>query len=697
MTHTTLQAGRSAPMGALVRDGGVNFCVFSANAKCVELCVFDADGRHEVARHTLHGPHDQVFHGFLPGAGPGLIYGLRAQGPDVPALGNSFNPHKLLLDPCAQEIVGEFKWLDMHHGHTVGADGARTENTQDNASHALKARVPTPPRGPSPRANAPRHATSDLVLYEMHVKGFSQLRQDLPDNLRGTYAGLAHPSAIAHFKALGLTTLSLLPVHYPVDEAGLAARGAVNYWGYNTLGFFAPNPRYACNPTDPAAVVEEFRAMVHALHQHGLEVVIDVVYNHTAEGDERGPTLSFRGLDHASWYRLNPSQAMQCENLSGCGNTLNAAHPRVTQFVLDSLRYWVEVMGVDGFRFDLASILGRTRDGFDVGAPFFNAIRQDPVLAQVHLIAEPWDAAAGGYQVGRFPGAFLDWNDQFRDAVRGFWLGREVTRGDLARRFTASNDLFHHSQRRPSASVNFIAVHDGFTLHDTVSYNHKHNHANGEDNRDGRDHELSFNHGAEGPTQDVAIQHQRRCVQRSMLATLLLAQGTPMLGMGDELGRTQQGNNNAYCQDNAINWVDWLQADTDLMAFVGRVVALRRAEPVLRHDAWFVEQPATADSPRIQWLTPHGGSMQPHDWNDKQAKGFACMLSAHASAEPLLVVFNGHPHGLPFSLPHLGATGHWQVLVDASGTLAPAALMRDTINAPSQSLVVLRHTAEPLA
>ncbi len=694
---TTMQPGRTEPMGAHVRNGGVNFCVFSAHATRIEVCVFDAQGRHEQVRYALHGPHDHVFHGFLPDAGPGLVYGLRAHGANGHQRGDAFDPDLLLLDPCAREIVGTFDWANHidADGHAAPDQGIDDATQTRKAAKSLKARVAAPPTGPSPRLNAPRHATRDLVLYEMHVKGFTQQLQDVPEPLRGTYAGLAHPASIAHFKALGITTLSLLPVHYAIDEEGLAARGAVNYWGYNTLGFFAPNPRHACHPDDATAVNTEFRAMVHALHEHGLEVVLDVVYNHTAEGDHRGPTLSFRGLDPVSWYRLDPTDPTRCENLSGCGNTLNAAHPRVVQFVLDSLRYWVEVMGVDGFRFDLASILGRTHEGFDLQAPFFHAIRQDPLLAQVHLIAEPWDAAAGGYQVGRFPGAFLDWNDQFRDAVRGFWLARDVSRGTLARRFTASNDLFHHDQRLPTASVNFIAAHDGFTLADTVSYSRKHNHANGEANRDGRDHECSHNFGIEGPSDDAAIVSTRRRVQRSMLATLLLAQGTPMLAMGDELSRTQRGNNNAYNQDNEINWMDWPSADRELAGFVARLLALRRDEPVLRHDRWFDDRPDSPDSPRVQWLTPHGPSMQTHDWNDPAAKAFACMLTANASAPPLLVMFNGQAYDVPFALPYLDAPGPlgspWRVLIDASSTLDDGELRRDSLLAPSHSLIVLRH------
>jgi isoamylase len=694
-TRIAMQEGRPYPMGTQVRDGGVNFCVFSADATAIEVCLFDDSGTREVARHALHGPHDQTFHGFLPDAAPGLVYGLRAHGPYAPQQGQRFNARKLLLDPYAREIVGRLVPAPEHHGYVLDdPQGTLSFDTHDNAATALKARVQGMLLGASPRISAPRVAKADLVLYEMHVKSFTQAMPAVPDNLRGTYAGLAHPAAVAHLKALGVTTLSLLPVQYIADEPAQLARGALNHWGYNTLGFFAPDPRYATQPNDPSAVTEEFRTMVRALHAQGLEVVLDVVYNHTAEGDERGTTLSFRGLDHANYYRLLPTDASRCENLTGCGNTLNAAHPRVAQFVLDSLRYWVEVMGVDGFRFDLASVLGRTHEGFDANAAFFNALRQDPVLAQVHLIAEPWDAAAGGYQVGRFPGAFLDWNDKFRDTVRAFWLGRDVSRGEFARRFMASSDLFHHSQRRPSASVNFVAVHDGFTLHDLVSYSHKHNHANGEDNLDGRFDELCHNFGVEGPTDHANILTQRRSVMRALLATLLLAQGTPMLGMGDELGRTQRGNNNAYCQNGDVTRVDWASADTALIALVSQLTALRRSEPMLHHDAWFV--PAPGPHPRAEWFTTDGAAMQAHDWHDTRQKAFACCLSQGRPSDPaspaegsvaLYIAFNAHPDTLAFALPD----GAWQVAINTAPAAArDAALVQATLRVPPQSLVLLR-------
>ena len=668
--------GRHEPLGAQARDGGVNFAVFSENAEKIELCIFDSAGQREITRYALHGPHDGVFHGFLPGLQPGLVYGLRAHGPYAPREGHRFNPNKLLLDPNAREIIGNFRWKAEHHGYEIGnPEGPRSFDTRDNGVHALKARV-SPQLHDSPRANAPRHTAADLVLYEVHVKGFSMLHADIPAALRGTYAGLAHPAAIAHFKQLGVNTLSLLPVQYSIAEPHLSDKQLPNYWGYNTLGFFCADPRLAqaANRDDPSAVTEEFRAMVRGLHAAGIEVVLDVVYNHTPEGNEFGPTLSFRGLDNKSWYRLQSDDASKNENLTGCGNTLHCAHPRVTQFVLDSLRYWVEEMGVDGFRFDLAPVLGRTKQGFDPNAAFFTAMRQDPVLSQVHLIAEPWDAAYDGYQVGRFPGRFLEWNDKFRDAVRGYWLSKGVSRGELARRFSASSDLFRHGQRSPQASINFVSVHDGWVLADVVAYESKHNHANGEDNRDGRDGELSCNFGAEGLTADAAILDARRHARHAMLATLLLAQGTPMLCAGDEIANSQQGNNNAYCQDNAISWLDWPAADAGTLALVQALLALRREEPLLRPSRWFTD----AD---IVWVTPHGNAMEAHDWQAHGSLAFGARLASR-----LMLVFNPEPQAVTFNLQ-----GTWQLALDSSGQLAPGSLHQ--VHAPARSLLVLRQEA----
>ena len=698
-----LSPGRAEPFGALARDGGVNFAVFSDHAERIELCLFDVSGTSELRRYPLHGPRDGVFHGFLDGVGPGLVYGLRAHGPYAPERGHRFNPHKLLLDPWAREIVGHHAWRAEHYGYEVGhPDGNRSFDTRDNAVHALKARVAPAPQPAAGWTNAPRIAGDEVVVYELHVKGFGMSLPDLPTELRGTYAGLAHPAALAHFKALGVTTLELLPVQYHLDEPGLSEKGLVNYWVYNTLGFFCPDPRLAAaDQSDPTAVAEEFRQMVATLHGHGLEVVLDVVYYHTPEGNETGTTLSMRGLDHASWYRLTGDERA-CENLSGCGNTLNVAHPRVTQFVLDSLRYWVLEMGVDGFRFDLAPVLGRTRHGFERQAAFFTALAQDPVLARARLIAEPWDAGHGGYQLGHFAPRWLEWNDKFRDSVRRYWLASAgapgVSRGEFARRFSASNDVFHHGHRGPLSSLNYVAVHDGFTLADVVSFSRKHNQANGENNRDGSSNEVAANFGVEGPSTDAGILHQRERVRRAMLATLLLSQGTPMLCAGDEIGNSQQGNNNAYCQDNPIGWLAWDRADHALLAFVGQLIALRRAEPALRHDRWFGHAPAAAGERSLVWLSPAGHAMQVHDWHDATQHAFACRIDTApgnaASAQPgsrhLLLAFNPEATPQPFTLP----PGRWQVAIDSAGEMGlgdmPAA--HRPLIIPAQALVVLRES-----
>ena len=692
-SSNNLSAGRSYPMGSQVRDRGVNFAVFSDHAERIELCLFDADGVQESKRYTLFGPEHGVFHGFLEGASAGLVYGLRAYGRHDPQAGHRFNPHKLLLDPNAREIVGRLLWAGEHYGYCAGhPDGANSIDLRDNATSALKARVAAPCDLAPGNLNAPRHATSELVLYEVHVKGFSKMHPGIPDALQGTYAGLAHPASIAHFKSLGVTTLSLLPVHYHLDEPALAARGQTNYWAYNTLGFCCPDPRLASQPDDPTAVTAEFRAMVASLHAHGLEVVLDVVYNHTPEGDEWGPTLSFRGLDNASWYRLAGSDRSRFENISGCGNTLNIAHPRVTQFVLDSLRYWVQEMGVDGFRFDLAPVLGRGAHGFDACAPFFAALRQDPCLARVHLIAEPWDGGVNGYQVGRFPGRFLDWNDKFRDALRGYWLRSGVDRGEMARRLTASSDLFQHDQRRPSASVNFLSVHDGLTLTDVVSYSRKHNLANGEDNRDGRDSELCANFGVEGATDDAHILRLRGRLRRAMMASLLLAQGTPMLCAGDEIGNTQQGNNNAYCQDNPVGWLDWSKPDLDFKDFVARLLALRRREPCLGTDEWSPAPPSQGGAVQRHWRLPNAGELDTADWHDPSQGALACELrggvdvSTPTPGHRLLLIFNPQADAVLFALD--GAA--WELVVDSSGELPDSQALKNSVLAPAHAVLVLR-------
>ncbi len=689
-THeVSLNLGRHAPMGATVRDGGVNFAVFSRHAQRIELCLFDNLGDTEMQRLPLHGPYDGVFHGFLPGGQPGLVYGLRAYGPYEPERGHRFNPHKLLLDPYAREIVGHFQWGPQHHGYQLGhPHSSYSLDTTDNSATALKARATATIA--YDRNCAPRKPIGELVLYEMHVKGFSQTHPDIPEALRGTYGALAHPAAIAHFKALGVTTLSLLPVHYALDEPGLAERGLVNYWAYNTLGFFCPSTRLSAQPQDPSAAATEFRAMVSTLHAHDLEVVLDVVYNHSAEGSERGPTLSFRGLDNADWYRSLPDDRSRCENLTGCGNTLQVDHPQVTQFILDSLRYWVEVMGVDGFRFDLAPVLGRTHAGFDPDCGFFRALRQDPILNTIHLIAEPWDAAHDGYQVGRFPGRFMEWNDKFRDTVRSYWMqpflgSQGIDRGAFACRFTGSSDLFHHGQRQPTASVNFITAHDGFTLTDLLSFQHKHNQTNGEDNRDGRDGEMSHNFGSEGPSDNPSVLAIRQRVRRALMATLLLAQGTPMLCAGDEIGNSQGGNNNAYCQDNSTGWLNWDQQDTEFLNFVAEVLKLRHENALLRHTDWFVSNGNQDGQPSLRWLKPDGDPMQTHDWHDRFAGAFACSIGGASCT--LLIAFNPETQAMRF-----GLRGLFEVLLDSAEELQSGTIVVDSVRVASSALVVLRQT-----
>ncbi|MCK7593221.1 glycogen debranching protein GlgX [Pseudomarimonas salicorniae] len=659
-----LEPGRPGPLGTQLRDGGVNFAVASNDAEAMELCVFDAGGSRELRRLRLHGPNTGVFHGFLPEAGEGLVYGLRAHGPYRPEEGLRFNSNKLLLDPFAREIVGRFRWDDLHHGYQLGHPaGSRSFDARDNAASALKARVRSPLDEAPGLSSRPRVTAAQRVLYELHVRGFSMQLPGLPEALRGRIAALAHPLAIGHFRRLGVTTLSLLPLHYSLAEAHLARQGLPNYWGYNTLGFFCLDPRFGAPGADARQRDIEMRETVQALHEAGIEVLLDVVFNHTAESDEHGPTISFRGLDNRGWYRLPADDRSRYENLSGCGNTLDLRQASPQRLVMDALRHAMLAWGVDGFRFDLASVLGRGDHGFDPQATLFAALRQDPLLGEAILIAEPWDGAPGGYQLGRFPGAFREWNDRFRDAVRGLWLGRPVTRGEFARRFTASSDLFQHAQRSPLASVNFLTAHDGFTLADLVSHSRKHNHANGEDNRDGHDHELCANFGAEGASEDPAIIDTRRRVRRAMLATLLLAQGTPMLCAGDELGNSQGGNNNAYCQDNPTGWLDWETTQGDDVDLVAGLCALRRTHPLLRHPRWFVENPHEAGDAGVLWLSAHGRAMRIEDWHDADEHALACQIVAgDGPAQSLLILFNPDAQPRRFVLP----AGRWQRLLDTA-------------------------------
>ena len=622
--HGPLQPGRPWPLGATVVDGGVNFAVPSSNATAVDLCLFDTPGGRE-QRWRLPGHSGDVWHGLLPGAGAGQLYGLRAHGPWRPDRGHRFNPNKLLLDPWTREIVGHFQWGPQHLGadahHPMHRDGT------DNADSALKCRVVHDTW--DWQGDAPLHTPlARSVIYEAHVRSFSRRLPGVPAEHRGTYLGLASDAGIRHLQRLGVTALSLLPVQQHLDEQRLVAMGLVNHWGYNTLGFFCPSPRYATRP-DGHTARNEFRTMVQRLHAAGIEVLLDVVYNHTAESDAVGPTLCWRGLDNAGWYRLPNEHRSGYDNWSGCGNTLNLHHPRVLQMVMDSLRYWVQEMHVDGFRFDLAPVLGRGDTAFERQGSFFKALQQDPVLAGTRLIAEPWDLGPGGYQLGHFPRGWLEWNDQFRDGVRAFWLGHGSHRGDFARRLAGSSDVFQAQARSPLESVNYVVSHDGFTLRDLVSYNERHNAANQEGNRDGHAHNLSWNCGVEGPSDDPVVLQRRARLQRALLATVLLSQGTPMLAAGDEIGHGQQGNNNPYCQDNEITWLDWSAADDALLQFTAHLLALRRQHlPLGAH--WYTGLPDTQGRPDLAWTGPEGLALDNAAWHDGNDRALAAHIGARS-------------------------------------------------------------------
>ena len=694
-----LRPGRAWPLGASREDDGdgggegVNFAVFSAHAESIELCLFDADGCTETARWPLPGRSGDVRHGHLPAAPSGLVYGLRAHGPWQPEAGQRFNPAKLLLDPYAREIVGGFEW----HASHFGADPAEASrpDARDNAKHALKARVVGDDcydwQGDAP----PQIDAGATLLYELHVKGFTQRHPGVPPALRGSYAGLASDAALEHLKRLGVTSVSLLPVHQHLDEQRLAAAGLRNYWGYNSVGFFCPEPMLAsaaARAHGGRAVRDEFRTMVRRLHAARIEVILDVVFNHSAESDETGPTIHLRGLDNASYYRLDAQRPALYENHTGCGNTLDLRHPRVIQLVLDSLRYWVGEMHVDGFRFDLAPVLGRGAHGFSADAPFFAALAQDPLLARARLIAEPWDIGLDGYRLGDFPQRFAEWNDRFRDGVRSFWLGRSmatsIDRGEFARRLCASSDIFHTRGRLPGASINFVTAHDGFTLHDLVSYDERHNEANGEGNRDGHGHNRSWNGGVEGPTDDAVVVELRGRLKRALLATLLLAQGTPMLAACDEVGHTQGGNNNPYCQDNETTWIDWDKADNALLGFTRKLLALRRDLQPFRN-AWYDGVADRNGLHDLAWLRRDGSPLQGADWHDREDRVLGCLIGHPAKAGgPLLLLFNPDALAHAFRLP----PGTWHGLLDSSETDGHCEVRgtdQALIELPARSVLVL--------
>ncbi len=703
-----LSEGLPYPLGATWDGLGVNFALFSAHATKVELCLFDQAGEREIERIVLPEYTDEVWHGYLPDARPGTIYGYRVHGPYEPEAGHRFNPNKLLLDPYAKQVIGKLTWNPALFGYKMESGDDLTFDDRDSAPFTYRSCVIDPAFSWG-RAPQRRTGWENTIIYEAHVRGLTQLHPAVPEPLRGTYAGLASAEITSYLSSLGVSAVELLPVHTFVDDSYLLEKGLKNYWGYNTIGFFAPARRYAANPDFAFA---EFKEMVAHLHAAGLEVILDVVYNHTAEGNQLGPTLCFKGIDNASYYRLAPDRRYYI-NDTGTGNTVNLSNSRVLQLVMDSLRYWATDMRIDGFRFDLATILGREPHGFEEEGRFLDACRQDPVLSEVKLIAEPWDLGPGGYQVGRFSPGWAEWNDAFRDTVRAYWRGDEGKLPSLAARLTASADLFAKRGRKPWASINFITAHDGFTLGDLVAYNDKHNEANGEDNKDGHSHNLSNNYGAEGPTDDSDILDTRLRQMRNMLSTLILARGTPMLLGGDEFGRSQKGNNNSYCQDNEISWVDWRgigPAERELAEFVRKLILIRHALPMLRRGRFltgaFDEELGVKD---VSWLTPAGTEMTEENWNDANGRCLGVLLDGRAqetgirrvgSDSTLLIIVNSHTDTVPFTLPEAVGGARWVRLIDTSDPEGEPLALRDfghayDVPARSLHLFVLQPTRTP--
>lgn len=670
--------GQPYPLGATWDGAGVNFALFSQNATAVELCLFAGlEGNQETARIRLPEHTDQVWHAYLPGLRPGQLYGYRVHGPYDPRAGHRFNPAKLLLDPYAKAFAGTIRWSESLFGYSVGhPEGDLSRDDRDSAAGMPKCVVvdPTFNWGNDVHPRTPWHKT---IIYELHVKGFTARHPDVPTQLQGTYAGLTCPEVIDYLHSLGITAVEVLPVHQFVVDKHLLDQGLTNYWGYNSIGFFAPEARYAGRGI-AGQQVAEFKAMVKTLHAEGIEVILDVVYNHTGEGSHLGPTLCFRGIDNAAYYRLVADKPRYYMDYTGCGNTLDMTHPRTLQLMMDSLRHWVLEMHVDGFRFDLASALARELHAVDRLGAFFDIIHQDPVISQVKLIAEPWDLGEGGYQVGNFPVLWAEWNAEYRDTMRRFWKGDGGLAGTVAYRLTGSSDLYEGGGRRPHASINFITAHDGFTLRDLVSYNEKHNTANGEENRDGHNANLSWNCGVEGESTDPAILALRARQQRNLLATLLLSQGVPMLQAGDEIGRTQQGNNNAYCQDNALSWVDWRldPQQQSLLTFTKLLIRLFHQHPVLRRRKFFQGRRIRGSEVKdLSWFRPDGQEMTEDDWHNWHTRGLALRLAGDAIEEvdtrgqrirddTLLILLNGHHEPLSFVLPLHRDDGHWELILD---------------------------------
>ncbi|MDQ1689559.1 MAG: isoamylase [Frankiaceae bacterium] len=696
--------GSAYPLGATFDGTGTNFALFSEVAERVELCLFDADGTEE--RIHLREVDGFVWHGYLLNVGPGQRYGYRVHGPYEPDLGHRCNPAKLLLDPYAKAIDGEIDWAQACFSYDW--DDPESRNDEDSAPHMSKS-VVISPFFDWDNDRHPRTPYNETVIYEAHVKGLTKTHPGIPEEQRGTYAAVAHPVMLEHYKKIGVTAIELMPVHQFVHDSHLVERGLRNYWGYNTIGFLAPHNGYASSGQD-GQQVQEFKAMVKDLHEAGLEVILDVVYNHTAEGNERGPTLSFRGIDNAAYYRLVDTDRQHYYDTTGTGNTLLMRHPHVLQLIMDSLRYWILEMHVDGFRFDLASSLARQFHEVDRLSAFFDLVQQDPVVSQAKLIAEPWDVGEGGYNVGQFPPLWTEWNGKYRDTVRDYWRGEDAALAELGSRLTGSSDLYEQDGRRPVASINFVTAHDGFTLHDLVSYNDKHNEANGEGNNDGESHNRSWNSGVEGPTDNLDVIALREQQKRNFLTTLLLSQGVPMLLHGDELGRTQRGNNNVYAQDNELSWIDWEDAreHTVLMDFVEQLTALRRKHPVFRRRRFFAGRPVRGSDglADIAWLRPTGEEMTDEDWDSGFAKSVAVFLNgdaireSDARGEPVqddsfLLLLNAHHEAIEFTLPEEGLGSSWSVEIDTALPVSAEerhAKAGEKVPVDARSMVVLRRS-----
>jgi isoamylase len=681
MEQYRMEPGSVYPIGATVSETGVNFAIFSAHAEKIELCIFDQSSGKELKRFVLPQREHDIWHGFLKGAKTGLVYGYRVYGPYNPAFGHRFNHHKLLLDPYAKALTGNFSWSDRHFAYNVNDPKKDLSfDARDNADVMLKAVVTDVS---ATRVQRKPIAWKNTVIYEGHVKGLTALNPQVPKQLRGSFLGISHPTMIAHYRAIGITTIELLPVQQFISEQFLTDKKLSNYWGYNSLAFFVPHQDYLNQHQ-----ILDFQRMVDELHQAGFEVLIDVVYNHTCEGNRLGPTLSFRGIDNLSYYRLNSAEPRYYINDTGCGNTLNISHPRVLQMVMDSLRYWVQVMGVDGFRFDLATILGRELHGFDKSNGFLDAVLQDPILNSVKMIAEPWDIGPGGYQLGGFPSPWSEWNDRYRDTMRRYWRGDKGLLPEFARRIHGSSDIFEHSGRQPFASINFLCSHDGNTLRDLVSYQDRHNEANGENNRDGHSDNFAHNHGIEGETSDETILSLRLRQIKNMMATLMLSQGVPMLLAGDEIGRSQQGNNNAYCQDNEINWLDWdenaLYAQ-ELKSFTTSLTELRKRFSILTHDR-FIHKDDEKSPVDITWFHPSGFAMQKDHWHSHHAATLGYLIQEKAPNTPvILCLFHAGAEPIEFQLPEIETVKHWQVMIDTTSSSEQA----EVRNIPAERLITM--------